>query len=440
MTDYIEGAHEILYDSYIKLALVNLDSGEYVSLIRADDVAEDHSTITEAFDYYHSNRGYSRCHPDDVKDFVRLCDMEYLRTLIEAGAISVTRNFRLKLRPDEDYTWISVDIEARKGSRDDGLWVLFGMRRVCAEVLALDDSIRLLTNVYHRIFRINITNDTFVRIRDEITDRQSADDGSPLREYMRSMAESGDIHPDYLEQVEKCFSESFLETFFAAGHDRFAIKYKRKVGMVYRWVMTEIIPTAAYRSDNKEFYMYIRDIHEEYSATVERQELLKFYSYKDSLTHLSNRNSFTILCDEYLAMEKKPPVGFLFNDVNKLKYVNDNFGHKEGDLYLQRVAGMLSQQFGENVCYRISGDEFVVVFIDMAEEKFDAAVARFRALLGEQDEAPVAVGAVWSEHPDTIDEVMNEAEKRMYEDKLLFYTSHPEIKRRGAEIGAAIRQ
>lgn len=429
--DYIEHAHEILYDSYIKLALVNLDSGEYVSLISVDGKTGDCDTIGEAMDYYRSSKGYSSCHPDDVKDFVKLCDMDYLRRLIEGGTRSMTRNFRFRLRPGEDYAWLSVDIEAGRGGGD--LWVLFGMRQVCPDILALDDSVRLLTNVYHRIYKINITDDTFVKIRDEIADSTMAGESESLRVYMSRMAESGDVHPDYMDQVKKCFNENFLREFFAAGHDRFAIRYKRKIDMVYRWVMTEIIPTAAYRSDNREFYMYIRDIHEEYAATVEKQELLKFYSYRDSLTHLANRNSFTILCDAYLSREAKAPVGFLFNDVNKLKYVNDNFGHKEGDLYLQRIAHMLSQQFGENACYRISGDEFVVVFIDISEEKFASAVSRFRAVLAEQEEPPVAVGAVWCENPETIDEVMNEAEKKMYEDKLHFYSAHPEVKRRGVD-------
>jgi len=187
--------------------------------------------------------------------------------------------------------------------------------------------------------------------------------------------------------------------------------------MVYRWVMTEVIPTADYRDDNKVFYLYTRDIHEEYSESIEKQELLEFYSYKDALTHLGNRNAFNILCDAYADRKDKRSVGFVFNDVNKLKYVNDHYGHKEGDLYLQRVSQMLAQHFGENACYRISGDEFVVIIMDITEQSFNSMIARYKEVIDEQEEAPVAFGAVWRAEADSIDKIMNEAERRMYEDK-----------------------
>lgn len=427
---YKEQIQNILYDNYVKLALVNIDTGEYVSVISVDKNADNYKSITDVSSYFKDNRGLDCCHPDEVGEFAYMCDMKHVKALIEAGARSIVRNFRFRLRLGEDYEWVSMDIEAEKEPREDGQWIVFGMRPVSLDTLVLEDSLRTLTRVYRRIFRIDVTHNIcetlrggYIRSRDEVKH-------DCLGEYMKDMTMGGEIFPDDVDRVRKCLSPEFLIKYFANEHDRFTIRYKRKMDMVYRWVMTEVIPTADYRDDNKVFYIYTRDIHEEYSESIEKQELLEFYSYKDTLTRLGNRNAFNILCDAYADRKDKQSVGFIFNDVNKLKYVNDHYGHKEGDLYLQRVSQMLAQHFGENACYRISGDEFVVIIMDINEQSFNSMIARYKEVIDEQEEAPVAFGAVWKAEADSIDKIMNEAERLMYEDKKRFYSKHPEVKRR----------
>lgn len=428
--DYKKQVQDILYENYIKLALVNIDTGEYVSIISVDDNADSFDHLEDVSSYFRENRGIECCHPDEVREFALMCDMKHIKKLIDAGARSIVRNFRFRLRLGCDYEWVAMDIEAEKEPREDGQWVLFGMKTVSPESLVLEDSLRVLTRAYRRIFRIDVTHNVCETLRGGYIRNKDEVKHDCLTDYMEEMAVCGDIYPDDIARVKKCLSPGFLTKFFGNGHDRFTLRYKRKMDMVYRWVMTEVIPTSEYRDDNKVFYLYTRDIHEEYSANIEKQELLEFYSYKDALTHLSNRNSFNILCDAYAGRVDKPSVGFIFNDVNKLKYVNDHYGHKEGDLYLQRVSQMLAQQFGENACYRISGDEFVVVILDVTEQIFNSMVAKYKELIDEQEEAPVAFGAVWDAAPDTIDQIMNVAERGMYEDKKKFYAKHPEVKRR----------
>lgn len=429
-SDYRKHIQDILYDNYIKLALVNLDTGEYVSVISVDSNTDNFDSVRDASSYFKENRGLECCHPDEVREFAYMCDMKHIKALIDTGARSIVRNFRFRLRLGEDYEWVAMDIEVEKEPRADGQWVVFGMKTVSPDTLVLEDSIRTLTKIYRRIFRIDVTHNIcetlrggYIRSRDEVK-------RDCLGDYMKEITSDGEIFPDDVDRVCKFLSPESMTKYFASGHDRFTIRYKRKMDMVYRWVMTEVIPTADYRDDNKVFYLYTRDIHEEYSESIEKQEQLEFYSYKDALTHLKNRNSFNILCDAYADRTDKTSVGFIFNDVNKLKYVNDHYGHKEGDLYLQRVSQMLAQQFGENACYRISGDEFVVVIPDISEQIFNSMIARYRELLDQQDEAPVAFGAVWKAEVDTLDQIMNEAERLMYEDKKRFYSKHPEVKRR----------
>lgn len=58
-------------------------------------------------------------------------------------------------------------------------------------------------------------------------------------------------------------------------------------------------------------------------------------------------------------------------DVDDLKYINDHFGHLEGDRALVNVAAVLKKHFrGTDIIGRIGGDEFVALLPGMSDEQF----------------------------------------------------------------------
>ena len=93
------------------------------------------------------------------------------------------------------------------------------------------------------------------------------------------------------------------------------------------------------------------------------QELL-YHSNHDALTDLPNRRS----CDAQLTsfMEKATQqhlgLALLYLDINRFKFVNDQFGHKVGDLYLSEISRRLQRQIrSSDMLARIGGDEFLAV-------------------------------------------------------------------------------
>lgn len=98
-------------------------------------------------------------------------------------------------------------------------------------------------------------------------------------------------------------------------------------------------------------------------------------AYVDPLTHLGNRTAFECECEQ---LEKKMAAGnydfiIVSMDLNNLKQVNDNGGHDEGDRFLQRAARMIWDSFGHvGECFRVGGDEFVVVIRPDSMEKSGA--------------------------------------------------------------------
>ena len=112
-------------------------------------------------------------------------------------------------------------------------------------------------------------------------------------------------------------------------------------------------------------------------VSVEKRQLkeLEDYAYRDALTQLYNRFYGMMTLNELL--DKKERFALIFVDLDNLKYVNDIYGHNEGDRYITSVAGYL-QSFSRNVTVcRLGGDEFLLL---VPNASFDDASFRMEEL------------------------------------------------------------
>jgi len=98
-----------------------------------------------------------------------------------------------------------------------------------------------------------------------------------------------------------------------------------------------------------------------YADLVHRSEF-------DLLTDVENRFSFERHVENavFAARNSAGVFGLLYVDLNYFKQVNDNFGHRTGDLYLQQVAARMKHQLRPgDVLARLGGDEFAVLIQDV---------------------------------------------------------------------------
>src|SRR6266478_5985318 len=87
----------------------------------------------------------------------------------------------------------------------------------------------------------------------------------------------------------------------------------------------------------------------------------------DELTGLYNRRGFMALAERQLKLARRSGRGMLLfvMDVDRLKQINDSFGHSEGDCALKRTAQALEMTFRDSdVIARLGGDEFAVLAIE----------------------------------------------------------------------------
>lgn len=106
-----------------------------------------------------------------------------------------------------------------------------------------------------------------------------------------------------------------------------------------------------------------------------QQHELEYRANHDLLTSLPNRRCGLEFLDRMLAasLRERRCLSILFVDVDRLKYVNDTFGHPQGDRLIQLVAAGAAQAAGEEgMACRLGGDEFLVVLpgaCDMASQQ-----------------------------------------------------------------------
>ena len=97
-------------------------------------------------------------------------------------------------------------------------------------------------------------------------------------------------------------------------------------------------------------------------------------AYTDSLTRVGNTNAYQ---EELLRLDEQIRSGAasfcaVVLDIDNLKTVNDRFGHACGDRIIRGAAQVIADVFGAERTFRIGGDEFLAIPLNMSEEEANA--------------------------------------------------------------------
>jgi diguanylate cyclase (GGDEF)-like protein len=140
----------------------------------------------------------------------------------------------------------------------------------------------------------------------------------------------------------------------------------------------------------KPFNLYVMQARVRNHIALKRHaDLLQELASIDPLTHLANRR----LMDKTLENEWKRaqretiPLSLLLCDIDFFKSYNDNYGHGEGDICLQRVAKAIQSTFtrASDLVARFGGEEFVVILPNTNESQaFESAQKLHSAVLNQK--------------------------------------------------------
>ena len=148
----------------------------------------------------------------------------------------------------------------------------------------------------------------------------------------------------------------------------------------------------------------------------------------DDLTGLYNRRAFLALATQQVRQVRRQKKGLLlfFADIDKLKDINDAFGHREGDYAILRAAEAIEKSFRDSdIVARLGGDEFAGLALDVSGQDQEVILRRLAKNLrksstdGSRLRLSISVGVARLE-PNrimSIGELMEQADAAMYREK-----------------------
>ena len=196
------------------------------------------------------------------------------------------------------------------------------------------------------------------------------------------------------------------------------------------------------KSDEERMHGHVRE-----KQQVVVLETLSKQATHDPLTGLFNRRYLDqILYGEIAhARQNSSLVGILMADVDHFKQINDQYGHKAGDLMLQELGALMKKcvRLADIVC-RYGGEEFVIIMPGASEPnvskcaeeirtKFEALSVQFEGL---EIKATISLGAaIYPLHGSDVDEVFIHADRALYQAKeegrnrVIVYSDKPTSKK-----------
>lgn len=144
----------------------------------------------------------------------------------------------------------------------------------------------------------------------------------------------------------------------------------------------------------------------------------------DTLTGINNRRQLTLYIDSELsASDKKGDLYYLIMDIDKFKYINDNYGHLEGDTALVKTAVLLNGICDRHHDFvaRYGGDEFVIVCrrrsaseIEELKDEINKAVLQMNKAENLPYTLSLSIGSAMFDINKSNDEIFAEADKKLY--------------------------
>ncbi|MFA7575494.1 MAG: diguanylate cyclase [Arcobacteraceae bacterium] len=152
------------------------------------------------------------------------------------------------------------------------------------------------------------------------------------------------------------------------------------------------------------------------------EEKIHYLYYHDRLTGLYNRAFFDESLNR-LDTDRQLPLTIVMGDIDKLKLINDTFGHLEGDILLKTIADIFKKCFRkEDIVSRWGGDEFIAILPNTGKEEALSIIKRIKSACKKKsiNGVPISISLGISTKESTSEnilDVLKEAEDKMYKKK-----------------------
>lgn len=235
----------------------------------------------------------------------------------------------------------------------------------------------------------------------------------PLRSF-----KSRYMYPDY----KKVDGESNIYVFMPLNHMDMVIGYfaiKNNVGLIYGMNLRRL------QADMNPTFLFIK----QYIRAQQNNRKLKEIYMTDFLTSMYNRTGCETEIFSYIERQKKrkKTTVLIFADINYMKYINDDYGHLNGDMAIKATAEAMRRAVSDDWLFgRYGGDEFVAVGqiddtsgVETLRKSISKSIKK--SIEGMKLAFPLSVSVgcyiVTPDDKGTIDDYIRLADESMYEEK-----------------------
>ena len=416
LSAFVESA---LVKNYSKIFRVNVNTGKY-EVFKNDGLLDSDGLdgISDIYAYMNKLITDEIIYPEYAAACQRFTNPEYVRKSVFSGENRIVQSYRR--RTDEGDKWITFAVISGHNCGPENPMVLFAWRKSDPETLTLLDTIPTISSLYDMLIRINLSNNTYEPVIVDTDEQEWLIGGATnMYEWWAAYSKDGNIATEDKSAFDMFTETGSLQKHFGEDHTPISFRYCRKKNNEFRWVQLEIVPSIEYSEENQVILLSIRDVHEEYTAQLRsRQELINNMT-RDALTKLFNRLKFNEDIENF-EKSSDPLFTCLYIDVNGLHELNNRLGHQKGDDMLCCVADTLSKYFPDEGVYRIGGDEFVVLSINLTKGAAENNIEKVcRDLL--RDNYEISVGIATGACGENVEKIVAQAELEMRNNKANYY-------------------
>jgi len=292
------------------------------------------------------------------------------------------------------------------------------------ESLSIPWQLILEDSIFGHVFKfliVDLETDTFEVIKDEDSSKCTAEH---LSEWFNSFVQKNKVHPDDIIAYENFTYIEKIKDHFKKTERYMYIRYRRKSkNGKWKWATMDLFVYPQFPINRNKLLLIVRDIDNDYSRELTHQKNIESNCYTDALTGLQNRFSYINKCRDFYEINQS--VGVIYCDLNGLKITNDTLGHDEGDKLIKSMAEVMISSFRRNECFRIGGDEFVILLADIERENFLFRAWAFNELIEKKSRnfLLACTGYAWCEFGEQLEGTVRRAEQMMYDNKKKYHAS-----------------
>ncbi|MDO5455616.1 MAG: EAL domain-containing protein [Eubacteriales bacterium] len=428
-------AAQVLASDYISILCVNMKTGRFAQYT-ANEENELLSKENSGDDFFAATHDYAMrvIHAEDRDVFLEAFSRENLTQELEKNeGFTITCRVVSKEIPkwvslkavkmtegNDQYAVIGVNsIDVHLG-RHEGTGEIKYRDRVYSRI------VHALSRDYYSIYMVNTQTDEYVEF-------SSNTEFQELRVKMSGVNFFEDcrrnvvklVHPDDLKMALMVWRKDNLMQELS-GNGTVSVTYRLMFDGSAVYINCKVIRMTG--EDSKYIVIGVSNVDAQMKREQEYANDLRSArnaAMRDALTGVKSKLAYNETEQEIngrISRGEQQPFAVALCDLNDLKTVNDEFGHKAGDQFIRDACAIICDHFKHSPVFRVGGDEFVAILQGSDFTCREKIVEEFRARNREQISSGGVVIACglsdWkTDSRDLMENVFERADNAMYENK-----------------------